>query len=329
MGGSKYAIVLLTVALAGIAMAGQGQPRTDTEAVNLGGQKSELARKVQVLELDLAGLDARRKALQEQIAMIRSEATKGSAGSEQLEEFTKELNRLTVERAGREAQLKAVRRQLEDVQKQLARIAPSTGRTDQEVVNLRGQKSELARGAQVLELDLAGLDARQMALQEQAAVIRNDPARQSAGGGQLEEFTKELPRLAVDRAGREAQLTTVRRQLEEVQKQLAQIAPSEPRTDQDAVNLGGQKSELARRMQVLELDLVGVDARHKALQEQVTALRSDATRQSAGGGQLEEFSRDLSRLAIDKAGIEAQLKTVRRQLEDVQKQLAQAQGPNR
>jgi len=82
-------------------------------------------------------------------------------------------------------------------------------------------------------------------------------------------------------------------------------------------------------MQVLELDLAGVDARQKAVQEQIAALRSDATRQSAGGGQLEEFVRELSRLAVDKAGKEAQLKTLRRQLEDVQKQLTQAQGSDR
>ncbi len=345
MGASKYGIVLLTVALIGIAMAGKdqqvpsapdsqrgpsaGQPRTDAEAVNLGGHKSELARKAQVLELDLAGIDARRKALQEQIAVIRGEASKGPASGELLEELTKELSRLTVDRAGREAQLKTVRRQLEDVQKQLAQIAPSAPRTDQEAVNLRGQKSELVRGAQVLELDLAGIDARHKALQEQIAVIHSDPARQSTGGGPLEEFAKELHRLTVDKAGKEAQLKTIRRQSEDVQKQLAQIAPSTPRTDQEAVNLAGQKSELTRRVQTLELDLAGIGARQKALQEQSAALRSDATRQPAGGGQSEEFTRDLSRLAVDKAGKEAQLKTVRRQLEDVQKLLAQAQRSDR
>ena len=74
MGGSKHAVVLLTVTLAGIAPAGTdqqvpssqtgrqvvsgGQPRTDAEAVNLIGQESELARRAQVLELDLAGIDA-------------------------------------------------------------------------------------------------------------------------------------------------------------------------------------------------------------------------------------------------------------------------------
>ena len=140
MRASKYVVILLTVTLAGLAAAeksqqvpssqtGQqaasgGQPRTDAEAVNLIGQKSELARKAQVLELDLAGIDARRKALQEQIATVRGEASKQSAGG-QLEEFTRELRRLAIDRAGREAQQQTVRRQLEEVQKQLAQALGS------------------------------------------------------------------------------------------------------------------------------------------------------------------------------------------------------------
>jgi len=340
MGASKHVVILLTVTLAGIAVAGKdqqvpssqtgqrgssgGQPRTDAEGVNLGGQKSELARRAQVLELDLAGIDARRKALQEQIAAIRDDASKQSVGGGQLEEFTKELSRLAIDKAEKEAQQQTVRRQLEEVQKQLAQVAPSAPCTDAEAVNLGGQKSELARRVQVLELDLAGIDARRKALQEQIAVIRNDTTERLAGRGQLEEFTRELSRLAVDKAGKEAQRQTVRRQLAEVQKQLAQVAPLTPRTDADAVNLGGQKSELARRAQVLELDLAGIDARHKALQEQIAMIGDDANKRSAGGGQLEEFTRELRRLAIDKAGKEAQQQTVRRQLEEVQKQLAQA-----
>ncbi|MCL5280766.1 MAG: hypothetical protein M1376_12765, partial [Planctomycetes bacterium] len=321
---SRHVVILLIVALAGIAMAGQGQPRTDAEAVNLGGQKSELARKMQVLELDLAGIDARRRALQEQITMIRGSASKGSADTGQQGEFTKELSRLAVDKAGREAQLQVIRRQLEDVQKQLAQIAPAAPRTDAEAVNLGGQKSELARRAQVLEQDLAGIDARQKALQEQIAALGGGAGKRAAGGGQVEEFTRELRRLAVDKAGKEAQLQTVRGQLEQVQKQLAQIAPSAPRTDAEVVNLGGQKSELMRRAQALELDLAGIDARRQALQEQI-----EAGRRSTEGGQPEEFTRELSRLTIDKAGTEAQLQTVRRQLDQVQKQLAQALVPQR
>jgi chromosome segregation ATPase len=297
--------------------------------VNLGGQKSELAQRAQVLEFDLAGIDARRKALQEQIAAIRGDASKRLGDGGQLEEFTKELSRLTVDKAGKEAQLQTVRKQLEEVQKQLAQTVPLAPRTDAEAVNLGGQKSELTRRAQVLEMDLAGIDARRKALQEQIAAIRGATGKESAGGGQAGEFTKELSRLTIDKAGKEAQLQTVRRQLEEVQKQLAQIAPLAPRTDAEAVNLGGQKSELTRRAQALEVDLAGIYARGKALQEQIAAIQGDASRRLVGGGQREEFARELSRLVIDKAEKEAQQQTVRRQLEEVQKQLTQALASHR
>jgi chromosome segregation ATPase len=279
--------------------------------------------------MDLAGIDAWRKALQEQIALVRDNAGRPSAAGGQLEEFAKEFRRLTIDKAEREAQLQTVRKQLEEVEKQLAQVAPSAPRTDAEAVNLGGRKSELSRRAQGLELDLAGIDARQKALQEQIALIRNDANQSSAGGGQFAEFTKELNRLAVDRAGKEAQRQTVRRQLGEVQEQLARVAPSAPRTDAEAVNLGGQKSELARRAQGLQLDLAGIDARRKALQEQIALIRGDANQGASGGGQMEEFTKELSRLTIDKAGKEAQLQTVRRQLEEVQKQLAQALGSDR
>ncbi len=339
MRASKQAVVLLMVALAGIVMAGQNQPapssqtgrrgssgsrpRTDQEAVNLRGQESEMTRAAHVRELDLAGIDARRRALQEQIALIRKDASPPSAGGGQLDEFTRELSRLALDKAQKEAQLQTLRQQLEEVQKQLAQVAPAAPRTDQEAVNLGGQKSELACRAQVLELDLAGIDARRKALQEQIALSQADAGKRPAGGGQSEEFTKELSRLAVDKAGKEAQRQTVRRQLEDVQKRLSQVAPSAPRTDQEAVNLGGQKSALARRTQVLELELAGIEARLKALQEQI------AGKDSAGGGQLAEFAKELSRLTVDRAGKEAQLQTVRRQLEDVRKQLARVVGSDR
>jgi chromosome segregation ATPase len=343
---SIHIVTLLAVALSGIAVAGQdqqevpssqagqrgssgGQPRTDAEAVNLIGQKSELTRRAQVLELDLAGIDGRRKALQEQIALLRSDADKRLGGRGQLEEFTRELRHLAIDKAEKEAQLQTIRRQRDEVQKQLAQVAPVTPRTDAEAVNLGGQKSELARRAQVLEMDLAGIDARRKALQEQVALMRNDTGQQSAGDGQLEEFTKELSRLAVDKAGKEAQLQTVRRQLEEVREQLTQVAPSGPRTDAEAVNLGGQKSELTRRAQVLEVDLAGLDARRKALQEQVALIRGEAGRELADTGQVEEFTRELSRLTVDRAGKDAQLQTVRRQRDEVQKQLAQALASDR
>jgi hypothetical protein len=51
---------------------------------------------------------------------------------------------------------------------------------------------------------------------------RREEVSRRAGGGQLEDFTKELGHLVIDKAEKEAQLQTVRKQLEEVQKQLAE-----------------------------------------------------------------------------------------------------------
>jgi len=430
MGCSKYMIIALIVVLAGTLAAEQqppaasganaaagspaGRPHGDAEAVNLMGQRSELMRQIQGLELDLAGIAARRRGLQEQSAMIRDEAgrqwggdavtqelqrllaagernlsqlrqaaaagrvsemevTRAQesvararidlarrreeltrlAGGGPLEEFTRESNRLAVDQAEKEARLQVVRRQHDEVQTQLTRAAPLPPRTDAEAVNLGGQKDELARRAQVLELDLAGIDARRKALQAEIAVIRDEAAKRldadvitqelrrllaaseealppikqaveagqvpmvelaraqesvakaridlarrqeelahSAGGGQLQEFLRELSRLAIDQMGKEAQLQTVRRQLDDVQEQLAQLAPLPPRTDADTVNLGGQRSELTRRAQVLELDLAGLGARRRALQEQIARLRDEADQRLGA----DVVTRELERL---------------------------------
>jgi chromosome segregation ATPase len=297
------------------------------------------------LELDLAGVDARRKALQEQIAMIRDEASK-RLGEDVV---TQELQRL----------VGISERNLSQLQQSGAAGRVSAAELAEAEKNMAQARINLAR--------------------------RREELSKQAGGGQLEEFTKELSRLAIDKAGKEAQQQIVRRQLEEVQKQLAQVAPLTPRTDADAVNLGGQRSELTRRVQGLELDLAGVDARRKALQEQIAMIRDEASKRlgedtvtqelekllttsednlshlkkaadagrvpvaelaraeesvararidlarrreelgkQAGGGQLEEFTKELSHLVIDKAEKEAQLQIVRRQLDEVQRQLAQA-----
>ncbi len=50
-------------------------PVLETDVQNLSGQKSELTRKIQALELDLAGIDARQKAIQEQIVVVKAEAS--------------------------------------------------------------------------------------------------------------------------------------------------------------------------------------------------------------------------------------------------------------
>jgi hypothetical protein len=54
------------------------------------------------------------------------------------------------------------------------------------------------------------------------------------------------------------------------------------------------------------------------------AQRREALSLTAGGGQIEKFNTDLSRMAIDKAEKRARLQVLKMQLEEAQKDLAQA-----
>ena len=198
MGTSKYITISLIVALAAVVAAGQDQPAArspnaqggspkgqsggDAEAVNLVGQRSELTRKVQGLELDLAGVDARRKALQEQIVLIRDEASK---------------------RLGEDVVTQELQRLVGISERSLSQLQQSAAAGRVSAAELAAAEKNMAQA----RIDLAR---------------RREELSKQAGGGQLEEFTKELSHLAIDKAEKEAQLQIVRRQLEEVQKQLAQ-----------------------------------------------------------------------------------------------------------
>jgi hypothetical protein len=75
---------------------------------------------------------------------------------------------------------------------------------------------------------------------------RQEELTRQAGGGQLEEFTKELSRMAIDKAEKEAQLQIVRKQLDEVQKQLMQALTFDPeaarlRLAQEALDITGRR----------------------------------------------------------------------------------------
>ena len=82
------------------------------------------------------------------------------------------------------------------------------------------------------------------------------------GGGQLEEFNKELSRMAIDKAEKEAQLQIVRRQLDEVQRRLAQALAFDPeavrlRLAQEALDITGRRvAELQARMANLQPPMV-------------------------------------------------------------------------
>jgi hypothetical protein len=216
------AIVIGTTVILGWSQEAAGRSRVEADVVNLAGQRSELARRVQALELDLAGIDARQKAIQEQIAAIQAAAGK----------------QLTDDR---------VTQELEQLQHTNA-------------INLANLK-KMADAGRIAASELAQAE-------ESAARVRIDLARRreelsrQAGGGQLEEFTKELSHIAIDKAEKKAQLQIVRRQLDEVQKQLAQALTFDPeaarlRLAQEALDITGRRvAELQARMANLQPPMV-------------------------------------------------------------------------
>ncbi len=215
-------VVIGTTATLGQPQGAAGQPKVEADAVNLAGQRSELARRIQALELDLAGLDARQKAVQEQIA-----ATQAAAGKRLAEDsVTRELQRLLKTSENSLAQLKKL---------------TETGRAS--LSDLTGAEQSVFKA----RVDLAR---------------RQEELTRQAGGGQLEEFTKELSRMAIDKAEKEAQLQIVRRQLDEVQKQLAQALAFDPeaarlRLAQEALDITGRRvAELQARMANLQPPMV-------------------------------------------------------------------------
>jgi hypothetical protein len=177
-------IVIGTTATLGLPQGWAGQPQVETDARNLAGQRSELTRRIQSLELDLAGLDARREAIGVQINAVREQVAKALAR----DPVARELEKLT--------------------QVYSKNVGDTGGRVYSEPVETK-EKTIRAR------IELAN---------------REDELRKQAGGGQLEEYNKELSRMAIDKAEKEAQLQIVRRQLDEVQRQLAQALAFDPET---------------------------------------------------------------------------------------------------
>jgi len=197
------AIVIGTTVTLGRSQETAGRSRVEADAVNLAGQRSELARRVQALELDLAGLDARREAIAAQTAGVRQRVSEKLATDPAIREFEK-----------------------------LSQVYSSSSGSPEEREKAIRTKIELAN--------------------------RREELSKQVGGGQLEEFNKELSRMAIDKAEKEAQLQIVRRQLDEVQKQLAQTLAFDPeaarlRLAQEALDITGRRvAELQTRMASLQ-----------------------------------------------------------------------------
>lgn len=210
-------IVIGTAATLGQPLESGGQPRVETDAVNLGGQRSELVRKSQGLELDLAGMDARREAIGAQIAGVQRRVSEKLSQDAVIQELEK-LARMHGTSVVKDAEGRLVSRE-----------TPNSESAIRARIELANRREELSK---------------------------------QVGGGQLEEFNKELSRLAIDKAEKEAQLQIVRKQLDQVQRELAQALAFVPevarvRLAQEALDIAGRRvTELETRLASVQRPMV-------------------------------------------------------------------------
>ena len=151
-------------------------------------QRRDLAYRLQRLEMDFATGDARRRAIQEQIAEVRNRTM------QKLENdvVTQELEKL-VEMTAQNVSL--IERQVE------------LGQTS---------RSELAQARQSLtkaKIDLA---------------LRREELAKSIGGNRLSQLNEELGQMAIDTAGQGAEMEIMRRQLAEIEDRLARASTFDP-----------------------------------------------------------------------------------------------------
>jgi hypothetical protein len=178
------AIVIATAAGLGEFDESAGQPKSEVDVRALTAQRNDLASKLQDLELTLAGQEARRKAIAEQIARTEAEANARLSR----DEVTKELESLV--------ELSA--ETLSNLRKQADAGRVSTANLGQATESLTRARIELAK--------------------------RREELSKQAGGGQLDQFASEMSRMVIDRAEKEAQRGILDKQLAQVQQQLSQAS---------------------------------------------------------------------------------------------------------
>jgi len=216
------AIVIATAAGLGGSDESVGQPKVEVDVRALAAQRNDLASKLQNLELTLAGQEARRKAIVDQIARTEVEANKRLSQ----DEVTKELESLV--------ELSA--ENLSNLRKQVDAGRVSTAELGQATESLTRARIELAK--------------------------RREELSKQAGGGQLDQLTSEMSRMAIDRAEKEAQRGILEKQLAQVQQQLAQasafdLEAAKLRVAKESLDiLAGRVAELQTRVASLERPIV-------------------------------------------------------------------------
>jgi hypothetical protein len=200
------------------AEAAAAKPKSQTDVGTLAAQRNYLARMIQSLELELAGMEARRNAIQEQIAAARVQA------DEHLDRdsVTRELEKLV--QIGTET-LGTLRRQADSGRVSATELAQAEENLTRARIELVKRREELAR---------------------------------QTGGGQLEQYNNELSRIAIDKAEKTVQLEILRKQLDETQRQLVQASTFDPegariRIAQDTLDLANRRvAEIQARLTSLQ-----------------------------------------------------------------------------
>jgi len=184
----KNGVIVVATAEAVEARLPATRPTVDSDLRVLAAHRQALEHDVRNLELNLAGAEARREAIGEQFAKIRREA------EEILDEdtVTRELAKL----------IQMNTKVVAQVEKMVANGRQSAGDLAEAQQGLTRAKIELAR--------------------------RQEELSKSAGGGQLDEYTRELSTIAIDMAETRARLDISRRQLDVVRRELAQHSAFDP-----------------------------------------------------------------------------------------------------
>ncbi len=211
-------VVIGTSATLGMSNTSATGAMTQADIRALAAQKNELARAIQSLELDLVSMEARRKAMYMQMEEVRQQADKRLAA----DTVTRELEKLV----------------------------------QMNTTNLKLLEQRVITG-QMAEADLASA-------QESAARARIELARRReelaklTGGGRIEQYDSELSKMTIDEAENRARLEVLRKQLDEVQRQLMQASIFDPeaaraRIAQETLDLANRRvGELEARMATLQ-----------------------------------------------------------------------------
>lgn len=200
--------------------------RIQEDAQELAAHRRNLSNQIRNLEMQMAGMEARREAIEEQIARTRDEADRKLAQ----DTVTKELQ-ILVEMI--ETRLSQLRKQVDAGQLPQSELLPA-----QE--NLTRARIELAK--------------------------RQEELTRVAGGSRLDEFNSDLSRMAIQTAEQRARLEVYRCQLDETQRQLAQASTFNPqaarlRTAQQALNIAERQiAELTNQRVQLQRPSVTVMA---------------------------------------------------------------------